>query len=177
MAIKVNLLPEALTVKKGTAAVAKILRSISVVSLVIAIVLGLGLLGFFIVSSFELRSVQTNVESLKNQIKSQETTEQRMVLLKDRLAKIKLVSAIPSSSKALTSISPVLQTLPADASLGELAIDSQRIDSSFSFRNSVSLSSFFGNLKSFGAFPVITLASFGFNPSSGFLAGIRFEIK
>lgn len=176
MAVNVNLLPENLVSKKGTTSAAKVIKSVTLVSLVSTVVLAIGLTSFFLISSFTLRSSEASLENLKTQIKSQETTEQKMVLLKDRLAKIKLTKGSTSLSKPLADIKPVLDTIPAEASLGELNVDAQRVDTTIVFRDSVSLTNFFGRLTTFKNFPQITLTSFGFNPTTGYLVGIRFNL-
>lgn len=177
MAVKVNLLPEDLAVKKGTAKIAKLFKSLTTISLVVALVVGVGLLIFFLVSYFQLKGLESNIADVEAQVKAQETTEQRVVLLKDRLTKIKQIQAIEDASKPIEDISPFLNTLPVEASLGEFDVDSDKIDASFRFASSTSLNDFFTSLLDFDAFPRATLTSFGFNPNNGYLVGVRFFVK
>lgn len=177
MAIKVNLLPEDLAVKKGTAKIAKLFKSLTTISLVVSLVVGVGLLLFFLISYFQLKGLESNIADAEVQVRAQETTEQRVVLLKDRLTKIKQIQAIEDASKPIEDISSFLNTLPADTSLGEFDVDSDKIDASFRFASSSSLNEFFANLLTLDQFSRASLTSFGFNPASGYLVGVRFFVK
>ena len=163
MAVKVNLLPENLIGKKGTTKVASVVKSITLVS-------------FFLISSLTLKNLESDLDNLKTQIKAQETTEQRLVLLKDRLAKIKTTLTTPSVSGPLVGIKPILDSTPSEVSLSELNIDASKVDTSMIFRDSASLTNFFERLTNFKGFSRVTLTSFGFNPTAGYLVGIRFSL-
>lgn len=177
MAIKLNLLPQELAVNKKVASMAKVFRTLNIVALTLLLIFGVGLLVFFLFTSSELRNIQADLSSLESQIRSQEVTEQKIVLLKDRLVKIKSINSIESSRKNLQVMTPVLASLPLDSSLGELSMDTQKIDASFTFRSPTSLSEFFRALSNFDDFSTISLNNFGFNPSAGYLVSLRFVKK
>ncbi len=176
MGVNLNLLPENLTSKKGTVSLVKLLRSVTLISLILTIILGLGLVSFFLISSFELKSLEADVKNLEESVKAQQQTEQKIVLLKDRLGKIKSTKGASSLSKPLNDVKPVLDVISSDVLLGELNIDAQRIDTSMTFRDSIALSNFFEKLSTIKNFSQITLTSFGFNPLTGYLVGIRFNL-
>ncbi len=177
MAIKLNLLPEELAVNKKLTSTVKALKNLSLISVILLILFSLGVLGYFLVSSTQLRNLEADISELSARIETQETVEQRIVLIRDRVIKIKAIETIDSAGDNFSEVLPVVDSLPADASLNELSIDSQKIDASMTFRSSSSLSQFFSNLTSFENFSKITLSSFGLNPATGYVVGLRFITK
>lgn len=176
MAINLNLLPQEYSVKSGLGAVIKVVWSLTIVLLVVFLVFVLGVSGFFFISSSDLNRVSANVDSLKNQVKAQETTEQRLVLLKDRLGKIKGVQSQSSLSKSLADIDSVLGTV-SGGTVGELNVTSLKTDASVVFGSSQGLGDFFKNLISSDKFNSIIMTSFGFNPITGYLVSLKFVGK
>ena len=175
MAIKLNLLPPEYAVSKGLTRLLKTTRMLGVIGLAGFVVFALGLTGFFIFSSFELRNLKAENDSFKGQITALNTSEQQVVLLKDRLKKIKTMQTIASSAKNLTSIEPLITAIGQDTTLTELSIDPQKVETSVLVRSNSELTAFLGNLKNSQVFKSIILTSFGFNPVSGYLINIRFS--
>lgn len=176
MAVKVNLLPENYTAKKGVALISRWIKTATLVSLVISIFSAIGLLAFFLIRSSELKNLQRNLTTLEGELSALNTSEQKLVLLKDRLEKIKAVKSLTSANESLDTIEPVINLLPQDASVSEISVDTQKIDASFIFRDTVALSAFLDNLESSGSFSAITLTSFGYTSQAGYLVGLRFTI-
>lgn len=175
----INLLPPELSSNKTLAKISKSVRSITLIALVVFIVTGLGILGIFIVSSLEVRSLTSRKDSLTAEIKARETTEQKLVLLKDRVAKIKVVKAAETAGDEVVGVSKVLSFLGGNSSVSELAFDAQKADLTILFKNSSDLGSFLKSMSDALPFKSVVLTSFGFNPSTGYLVSLRLsqEVK
>ncbi len=173
MAVKMNLLPPEYAVGKGLSRVLKTTRMLGVVALAVFIIFALGLTGFFVFSSLTLRGLTVENDNLKSQITALSASEQKMVLLKDRLKKIKALQVMASSIKNLNSVDPIIAGVGGNITLTELAIDPQKVDISVLIRSNNDLTVFLQSLKTSGVFKSVVLTSFGFNPASGYLANIR----
>lgn len=174
MAVNLNLLPQEYSVKSGLGAYARLARTLTIILSTFFSVFVLGAIAFFLVSSYTLRQTTAEIEILKSQIKSRQDTELRLALLKDRLAKVKIALSQGSTYRTIEKIEPLLNNL-SDASVGELNIDSQKIEASVAFSSFLGLSNFFQNLYSMDSFKSIVMTSFGYNPITGYLTNIRFK--
>lgn len=169
MPVTLNLLPPEHVTSGTLGKLLKIARALNVVLLVTFLVFALGLGGFFIFTSAQLRSVTTSENQLKAQITTLEASEQQMVLLKDRLGKVKLVQALNTSSKNLAKIEPFVKSLSTDAGLSELAVDPQKMDLSILFRSNAGLSAFLKSMIDSKDFSSVSISTFGYNPANGYL--------
>lgn len=177
MAVNLNLLPEELAGSKKLSSTVKILKNLSLISVVLLIVFSLGVITFLIINTTQLRSLEEQAADLQTQIRAQQTAEQKLVLLKDRLIKAKAVGNLESAGDNFNEMIPVFNSLPFDSNLTELSVDSQKIDVSMTFGSSASLTQFFEGLSSFDSFSKVTLTSFGLNPATGYVVGMRFIRK
>jgi len=174
MAIKMNLLPPEYVVSGAVGKVLSISRSLGVILLAGFIIFIIGLAGFFIISSIQLNSLTKRSDTLKAQISTREQSEQQLVLLKDRLKKIKTAQGMPSSDKNLSNLDPIIAAIPPNASLTELSADTQKVDVSISFRNNADLANFLKSISQIKTFKSALMTTFGFNPTSGYLVSVRF---
>ena len=173
MAIKINLLPPESTVSGPLGQVIKVTRMLNVIFLGGFIVFIFVLGGLFIFNSLKLQNLNTNIAQLKSQVSAQETSEQQVVLLKDRIGKIQLLQTLPNSMKNITNIDTFLNTVEGNSTLTELDVDSQKTDISMLFSNNNDLSNFLKSITSSKLFKSAVLSSFGFNPASGYLVSIH----
>ena len=141
-------------------------------SLFLFFALGIG--GYLIYFSSRVNTLVATQDSLQTQIKSQETTEQKMVLLKDRINKIDTLFKTPSITDNIDKIDLLIKDLPEDSVLSELSLDVKKTDMSILFTNSKSLGDYLTNLKTKAVFKTASLTSFTFNPTAGYTLGLRF---
>lgn len=172
MAIKLNLLPPELAVDKRTGGILKSLRSFNLVLIAIFIIFTIGLSVYFVFTSVMLKNKVASVDSLKGKIRTLQTSEQQIVLLKDRIKKITLAQNKPSAIKNLDLTNPVLSALSGNSQITEMDVDVGKIVFLISFKTTADLTNFFENLSKSTAFKSATLSSFGFNPLTGYLAGV-----
>lgn len=172
MAVKVNLLPQDLSIPTSLTRTIKIIRAVNVISLAGFILFALGVAVFLVISSFQLQSISAENDQLTSQIKNLQTTEQKLVLLKDRVGKIKLAGGSDTTSPTVGLIGPLLSQLPTNASVNELTLDTKKITTSILFKSSNDVSSFFQKIYSSTSFSLASLTSFGFNPKTGYLVSL-----
>ncbi len=177
MAVSLNLLPQDLAIGTGLTKVIKVIKAVNVVAIAIFIIFLIGAGMFYAISSFQLSSLTTANNNLVSQIKSEQTTEQKLVLLKDRIAKIKLAYTSDSLTKPIALVSPLLSQLPAAASVTELNLDTNKITASILFKSATDISNFFQVIYSSKTFSGVTLTSFGFNPTTGYLVSMSLAGK
>ena len=177
MAIKLNLLQPELAVDKNLSSLLKMARSLGIIALAGFLIFVVGISAFFIISSFTLRDLTSDIDVSKSQIAAQETSEQQIVLLKDRIKKIGTVRNSPTSLKNLIAIDPFLSTLSPESSVNELSVDTAKISLLLNFKSNNDLSIFLNSLSESDVFKSIVLASFSFSPINGYSVGINIESK
>lgn len=174
MAVKLNLLPQEAVIAPGFGKTLSTIKTVGIVGLAVFLFFALGITGFLIYSSLSLQALTTQQANLKIRIKTQETTEQKMVLLKDRLAKISTVKSSPSIQKDLSQAGSLLASLPVGVALSELNLDQKKTDMSLIFATSSDLNSFLAFVKTKTEFKRATLTAFSFNPLNGYTLSLRF---
>ena len=99
MATKINLLPPGFGVTGNLGKILKAVRMVGVIGLAFFLVFGLGISIYFIVSTITFNALKSETNSLKEQVKTLQTTEQQIVLLKDRIGKINMALGLPEAIK------------------------------------------------------------------------------
>ncbi len=173
MAIKLNLLPSEYVVSGTLGKVLRTSRSLSVILVAAFLIFVVGLGAFFVISNLQLRNASGKEADLKSQIVAEEQSEQKIVLLKDRLKKIKTVQAMSSSLENTGNLDSLVSVLGSSATLTELSADSDKVDLSVNFKNNSDLAGFLERIGSIETFKTVIMTAFGFNPASGYLVGIR----
>src|SRR3989344_6948892 len=172
MATKINLLPPGFGVTGNLGKILKAVRMVCVIGLAFFLVFGLGISIYFIVSTITFNALKSETNSLKEQVKTLQTTEQQIVLLKDRIGKINMALGLPEAIKNLDAIEPFISNLSSSASLNQLEIDAQKIDLSFQFRSTADTSAFIKSLSDMKDFRSVVLTSFGYDSTNGYTVGI-----
>lgn len=173
MAVKLNLLPPGAGVTGRLGKFLNTTRMLGVISLAFFLVFALGISAFFIFSTATVSSLNRDVDALKSQISTLETTETQAVLLKDRLGKIKTALNLPSSVKNLDAAAPLISNLSPTASLNAFDVDPQKADLSIVFTTTSDTSAFIKSLSVSKNFTTATLMSYSYSPSGGILVGVR----
>jgi hypothetical protein len=168
MAVKLNLLPTDYTLTGSLGNIVKALRPLNTILLALFLIMTIGMGGFFIFGSIFLKDLNTQNSNLESQIQTQSTAQQQIVLLKDRLAKIKLVQATPEASKNLTKTDPLLTLVSGNSLLTELDVDPLKTTASVVFRSNTDLVNFLKTVGSSEAYKSISLGSFNYNPGVGY---------
>src|SRR5258706_3988528 len=177
MPIKLNLLPVEKRVGKGLQRTLRVTRMLGVISLGIFIVFGLGMAAFFVFSSVQLNNLNSSNTVLEGKISALETSETKMVLLKDRIGKIKSLVGSPTALNNLVSISSIITPVSAQTNINELNVNVTKISLSLNFKSAADISTFLKALSASQRFQAISVTSFSFNPVSGYLVSIVLTSK
>lgn len=175
MPVKLNLLPQALMVSKSLNGVLKTIRALNVILVIAFLIFVVGIGGFFLISKSTLSSVEKNVDRLKTQIIAQESSEQQLILLKDRLSKISGIRTSRSILDNINNVNSLVSNLSVNSEISELDMDLTKIKLSMTIRSNDDLTMFMKNLGNTNIFKTIILTSFGFNPLSGYALGVNFS--
>lgn len=168
MASSLNLLPQDLQVSKGLGKVLKVIKSIGVISVVMFSVFLVVIVALFVVSKVSLNGLQNSNDKLKAQVKAQETSEQQLVLLKDRLSKISSVRALPNATNNIQSISSVIGNVSTLSSIDSANVSLSKIDLSLNILSNEDLTIIMDNLRNSEKFNLVDLYSFDYSQGLGY---------
>lgn len=177
MAVNLNLLPPDYTVSKPIASFLKIARPLNVILLTIFLVSALGMTGFLLFGANTLKKLNSQNSIQKTKIQSLQQAQQQIVLLKDRLSKIAQVRAIDGAGKNMDAIIPYIDAIGENSTISEVSVDPAKVVMSVNFKTNSELTNFLNILSTDNPFYMVTLDSFSYGPSSGYLVGFSFVGK
>lgn len=173
MAVNLNLLPQELSGKTPLGRIEAAIKKINYILIPLFLVFAVGLLIFYVVVSYQATNATAQLEALKAEVKDKETTEQKLVLVRDRLSKVKTSKNSPAATERIANIGPLLSIVPPDSPIGELALDSGKTEISVVFKNTSAMAAFFEGLAEVEGYERIEMTSFGFSPINGYLVSLR----
>lgn len=163
-----NLLPKGLRPKESLIKLSSSLKKTSLIGYIALVILALAFIGGFLVLSNQFNSVTESQVNLKTRIETLEVTEQRLVLIKDRLAKVDQVLEVDSSSTNIENLEKFMAIFPEGAVLIESSITPARADVSVTIISSKVLAEFLASLLASGIYSKVILGSLSFNPDAGY---------
>lgn len=164
----INLLPLELLPSPNQLKALKILKKAIYWGVSLFVILAFALIGVSLYNGIALREKGRKVEDLKLRVKSQEVTEQRFILIKDRLDKVRLITAQKRIEGDLNKLSLLVTAATSDSLLSEADMAFDKTEFTFVAPTSTSLSQFMSLLRLSEIFKKITLAFFGFSPTKGY---------
>lgn len=165
---KINLLPKELTPKESFLKLASSLKKIVLIGFVTLIILTVALIGGFIVLSNQLNSAVESQKELKAKINAQKSTEQRLVLVKDRLGKIEHVLGTETATDEVESLEKLIAILPDGATLGETNMSPLSTSTKVFVDSSKTLVQFLAILLGSDIYSKVNLKSLTFSYISGY---------
>lgn len=169
----INLLPTDLSPKGPVIKFAKTLRNIATAGFVVFVIFLIALIGFFLFTSTQLSSSTARQEQLETSIKSLEETEQRLVLVKDRLKYTKQVLGEANAADGLGQLKALLLSLPESASISQIDVAKDKVELTLLVTDSLGVTQSLTTLTAAGLYEKIVLLSFGFNPSTGYFVSLE----
>jgi hypothetical protein len=127
-------------------------------------------IGLFGVFSNQLKTSSLRKAELEQNIKALQATEQRLVLIKDRLSLIKEVMGRETAADELEAISTLISNLPEGVSMGEAQLEENETLVSMTAQDSLALTQMMSVLVSSDAYSQVDLRAIKFSPTSGFAA-------
>lgn len=171
---KINLIPTEMAVPPKAVKIVRILTKISTIGAISLVVIVISAILIFVYFKYDYNKTQASVESLKAQISDLERSEQRLVLAKDRLAKIASIQSHPSIEDDLASFQEIIPLVgnASGSALLEANIDPLKTQFSATSANSTSLAEFLGPISRLTQFKNMVLTSLGFGQTTGFISDI-----
>ncbi len=169
----INLLPTDLSPKGPVIKLARSLKNIAIAGFVVFIISLVSLIVFFLFISTQLSSSATRQEQLKTSIKSLEQTEQKLVMVKDRLKYIKQVLDKANAADDLGQLKALLLSLPESVSISQVNIVKDKVELTMLVTDSSGVSQSLATLMAAGLYEKIVLLSFGFNPNTGYFISLE----
>ncbi len=169
----VNLLPTQLPQDREKLKTAENLKKISlIVGILFAMASVLGIILIIFLSS-QVRASLTKQQDLKQKISALEATEQRLFLIKDRIDKIKTVSANKNGADSFILMNKTLSSLPPDVAVDSVEIDTAKAKFSVLGKNSLAMATFLNSLVAGNLYKKLTLTNFLFSPDRGYLITLQ----
>lgn len=165
----INLLPTDLGVKSETTKVAGVLKIVTTATGIILLVLGSMAGAYIILLSTQIAASNARQEALKASIGSLEQTEQRLVLIRDRIGKARPILQDQKTTQDLVILANFVLSLPEGVTFSEAEVVSGNIEVTFTSTNSQALAALLSNVVVNDSFEKVTLNSFSFNPVAGYL--------
>jgi len=171
----INLLPKDLTPDPRIQKISRYLRSAATGLAMILVISLIGLVAYFSFNSIALKNSQKAQEILKGNIKALEQTEQSLILVKDRLAKIAEVEKKQNVEKEIASLYDITTIIPPDIVVTESILGKESIEMTYLANNSLSLVKLMSTVATITEYKRIDLLSFSFNSSVGYIVSVKFS--
>lgn len=172
----INLVPSDFAPSGTTAKLAGLFKNAGLVLFSIFLISTLSMIGVFIYYAVSLSGLKAKESQLTSSIASLETTEQKLVLIKDRLSYAQTIMNTPNSVSQVDKLNGIMQSAPG-AVLGRSEMTSIKNDASFTISDLSALKSLMGAIKSGSFYPIAILDSFNFNQGGGYQVSFTFSDK
>ena len=172
----INLLPEELASKTGTNKAVNSIKNSAITMFAIFFLLFSGAIFYLIILSTQTKKVTESNSSLETTIKSLQDVEQRVVLTKDRLVKVKSILGKKTAADSVEGFELINGFLPADAIVTEAKLTDELSEISFLVSSSSGLVQVLSNLLATNYFSTIQLKSFSYTSSTGYVINLELRI-
>lgn len=169
---KINLIPIELAISPKTVKLTKLLNKITLIGLITLFLSIVTIVSIFVYFRLQSTKISESIADLKAQIIALESSEQKLVITKDRISKIAQIESFPSAKdniEKFKSIEDLINTVP-DSNLNEASIQSSKTELSFLSKTSSSLSQLLGPIVNFSNYKSMILTSLGFSSTLGFVS-------
>jgi len=172
---EINLLPQELKPKGYAIKLSKTFRKVATIGLVIFFVFFLLFVAASIFLSYQTRNLKAKEVALKNEIVAHEQTEQKLVLVADRLQKISEIKSSDDAKQEVGIIQSVMGKNPQNIIIEEVTLTRDSAKLKISTDRSSNLTKFFTMIYTLG-FKKINLLSFDYSAALGYRVEISITI-
>ncbi len=172
----INLLPEELASKTGTNKTVNSIKNSAITMFAIFFLAFSGAIFYLVILSTQAKRVVESNSSLQTTIKSLQEVEQRVVLAKDRLVKVKNILGKKTASDSVEGFELINQFLPSDAIMTEAKLTSNASEISFLISSSSGLVQVLSNILASDYFSIIQMKSFSYTSSMGYVINLELTI-
>ena len=167
----INLLPDDFS-SKAVVKIARIIRKILIPVFAVFFVSSAVMLGMILVLNSNLKVITNNQEILTTSIKNLEKTERGMLLLQERLSKIKkIISNDSSKGKITQNIQDILELSP-EVSVSGIKSSSNTINLEAKTATSDQLGQFLSRVLESTLYKEVIIKDFSYNPATGYSLGL-----
>jgi hypothetical protein len=171
---EINLLPQELRPRGSILKLSKNLKNIALLALVTLLLFVTLSLGAYFILDNRTSASTTNQEDLKQQIKALQQTEQRLVLIKDRLGKINSISKEPRANDEVERLNIVSTLFPENTYVEAVELDVKNAAVVISSDTLDNIAAYLASVVSSGEYVQINLAFLEYDPKQGYVVGLVF---
>jgi len=174
---QINLLPTDLAPKGSVVKASGVVRKLTTVGVILFILsLGASII-LFLVFSNQLKDSSLRKVELEQSIKALQATEQRLMLIKDRLFLIKDVMGRETATDELSAISTLISNLPERVTIKDAQLQKNTTSATLAAQDSLALTQMMSSIVSLGTYDQVDLLSIRFSPTTGFSADFELAIQ
>ncbi|QQS39547.1 hypothetical protein IPM62_02960 [Candidatus Woesebacteria bacterium] len=167
----INLLPTDLGPDPQVAKVSeKLVRFVTFLTACLVILIIVSIASFELITR-KINETNTNKENLKASISSLETTEQKLILIKDRIDKSSTVISEETASKQIEEIEGLITSVPSGVTIVQSEVFPQRTEIVFSVPESKTVGELVQLIESTGRFRIVQLKSIEFSNKDAYKLG------
>lgn len=168
----INLLPEVFKLNRSVVKLSKTLKKVSaIVFVLLALVVSVSIGGFFVYKN-RLNELTAKQNELKSQIKALKETEQRLVLVKDRLERVGNIYAKETPYKSVLTLEELIKQFPEGAVLETTSISVENLGMQVEIDSTSTFESMLDILIDSQLFDRIELTSLSYGPDTGYKIGL-----
>lgn len=172
-ALNLNLLPADLAPKESIVKLANTIKRLAFIGFSLFLVAGLASGAFLLYLSGEITALESKQEQYKQSIRALEQTEQRLVLLRDRVNKAERILKTTPVEKKIEAFDNLISGFPTGITFSSVDIQSDKIDLTMMAKDSLALKLGMAQLLESNQFKRIEMTSFGLSPKSGYVVNLH----
>ena len=159
----INLLPTEFRPNSSVVNFGQKLNKVALISLVVFLIFGITSLASIFLLRYRVGVSQGVAKDLSTQVSAMEQTEQRLILIKDRLTKIDSIRSSASLYDTVVIFKHIYDNIPEGLEIVSAEINSRQINTNVEFDNSSELARFLAQTVSDGRYNLIKINSLEFN--------------
>lgn len=172
--MSINLLPKEKKPKGVVIKASKSLKKIVLVAIVVFLVAGSTVIGGLIFFSRRTEKAVSEKESIKTEIKNLSASEQKLVLLKDRIAKIQTIENLPNAKDEVDVLDLIRNDYTQGMYIKTVVLDTDVANVVIVSPDLAQMSRFLASVVSGSRFAKIKMLTFEFNTEEGYVAELDF---
>jgi hypothetical protein len=163
-----NLLPTELTPKPSILKLVGVVKKISTALAVILVFFLIGVVAMFILNSIKIKELKAQESGLKTAVSALEKTEKQLVLMRDRIIKVKKVWEMGATYINADAVRALITQNEGIVSFASLDITSKKVNLQVVSPTSSGVARFLSGLVASDLFKSINLKSLSFSPLAGY---------
>lgn len=169
----INLLPSEFKLKEPVTKVVKIFKKLNTILAIVLVISALAVASSYFIISNQLTGFKKQNDKLLQSVKALETTEQKTVLIQDRLEKLSKIEKSDYAQEEFLAFDEFLKTKSGDIHISETVLDETGVTLGLRMQDSRVLAEFIDYVESM-SYSNFQVSSLTFDPEKTFNLGIRF---